>query len=157
MIVCASLRRQFLAFAEKQGTISPAHDRRIASWAYLCCIQGTSRKARAHLRSAIALYDPAEHRPLATRFGVDARVAILAYRSLALWLLGYPEAALADAEHALKDAREIGQARHPDVRVGLRTSALILCGNYSGGRRACSKNWSRWLTKKAPLSGRHSE
>ena len=29
---------------------------------------------------------------------------------VALWLLGYPEAALADAEHALKDAREIGQA-----------------------------------------------
>jgi hypothetical protein len=25
-------------------------------------------------------------------------------------MLGYPEAALADAEHALKDAREIGQA-----------------------------------------------
>ena len=37
-------------------------------------------------------------------------VAILSYRSLALWLLGYPEAALADADHALKDAREIGQA-----------------------------------------------
>ena len=29
---------------------------------------------------------------------------------MALWMLGYPEAALADAEHALKDAREIGQA-----------------------------------------------
>ena len=28
----------------------------------------------------------------------------------ALWMLGYPEAALADAEQALKDAREIGQA-----------------------------------------------
>ena len=37
-------------------------------------------------------------------------VSILSYRSLALWLLGYPEAALADAERALKDAREIGQA-----------------------------------------------
>jgi predicted ATPase len=29
---------------------------------------------------------------------------------LALWLLGYPEAALADAERAVKHAREIGQA-----------------------------------------------
>jgi hypothetical protein len=27
--------------------------------------------ARAHLDQAIALYDPAEHRQLATRFGVD--------------------------------------------------------------------------------------
>ena len=59
---------------------------------------------------AIALYDPAEHRPLATRFGEDPRVAILFFRSYALWLLGYPEAALADIDQALKDAREIGQA-----------------------------------------------
>ena len=29
---------------------------------------------------------------------------------MALWMLGYPEAALADAEQALKDAREIGHA-----------------------------------------------
>ena len=34
----------------------------------------------------------------------------MSYRSLALWLLGHPEAALADTDHALKDAREIGQA-----------------------------------------------
>ena len=37
-------------------------------------------------------------------------VAILSRRSLALWLLGNPNAALSDAEHALNDAREIGQA-----------------------------------------------
>ena len=35
---------------------------------------------------------------------------MLIWRSQALWFLGYPEAALADADHALKDAREIGQA-----------------------------------------------
>ena len=71
---------------------------------------GDIAEARAHFDRAIALYDPAEHRPLATRFGQDVRVAILSYRSLALWLLGYPEAALGDADHALKDAREISQA-----------------------------------------------
>ena len=54
---------------------------------------------------------PAEHRPLATRFGEDSRtVAILCYRSLASWMLGYPAAALADADQAISDAREIGQA-----------------------------------------------
>src|SRR6185312_3641658 len=50
------------------------------------------------------------HRQLATRFGQDLRVAILCYRSFALWMLGYPEAALVDIEHAIKDAREIGHA-----------------------------------------------
>ena len=73
-------------------------------------LQGDIAEGRAHFDQAIALYDPAEHRALATRFGQDNRVAILSYRSWALWYLGYPEAALADAEHALKDAREIGQA-----------------------------------------------
>ena len=43
-------------------------------------------------------------------FGQDGRVVALSYRSWALWLLGYPEAARSDAEHALEDAREIGQA-----------------------------------------------
>ena len=72
---------------------------------------------------------PAQHRPLATRFGQDARVSILAYRSLALWALGYPQAALADSEHEVKDAREIGQAA--TLMFALHHSALthILRGN----------------------------
>ena len=44
------------------------------------------------------------------RFGQDAEVSILAYRALALWVLGYPEAALRDANHAVRGARAIGQA-----------------------------------------------
>ena len=32
------------------------------------------------------------------------------FRSSALWYLGFPEAALRDADHALNDAREMGQA-----------------------------------------------
>jgi len=37
-------------------------------------------------------------------------VTVFCYRSLVFWLLGYPEAALADSAQALTDAREIGQA-----------------------------------------------
>ena len=73
-------------------------------------LTGDIAEGRAHFDQAIALYDPAEHRPLATRFGQTSGWQFLSYRSLALWLLGYPEAALADADQALKDAREIGQA-----------------------------------------------
>jgi hypothetical protein len=71
---------------------------------------GEIEEGRVHLDRAIALYDPAEHRPLATRFGHDSGMAILCFRSAALWLLGYPEAARNDADDALKHAREIGQA-----------------------------------------------
>ena len=66
---------------------------------------GDLTQARAHLDRAIALYDPVVHRPLATRFGQDVRMASL-LRSWVLWALGYPEAALADADLSLRDARE---------------------------------------------------
>ena len=84
----------------------------------------------------MALYDPAEHRPLATRFGVDTGVSVLTYRSTALWLLGYPDAALADTEQALKDAREIG---HAATLMYALTSHVIdphLLRELRGGQRA---------------------
>ena len=62
------------------------------------------------LEHAIALYDAAEHRPLATRFGQDVGVDAFGVSVVASWMLGYPEAALADVDHAISDARDIGQA-----------------------------------------------
>ena len=73
-------------------------------------LTGDIAGGQAHCDQAMALYNRAEHRPLATRFGQDVGVATLSYRSFALWLLGFPEAARTDIEHALKNAREIGQA-----------------------------------------------
>jgi hypothetical protein len=77
------------------------------------------------------LYDPAEHRPLATRFGQDVGVTILSFRSLALWALGYPVTAVADADQALKDAREIGQAATLMTALIFATITHTLCGNYA--------------------------
>ena len=112
------------------GGDSPAHDR-ASPHGHVLAAHGGNREGRAHFDQAIALYDPAEHRPLATRFGQDVRVAILSYRSLALWLLGYPEAALADAEQALKDAREIGQAATLMYALCHASLTHIHCGNYA--------------------------
>jgi predicted ATPase len=88
-------------------------------------------QGRAHLDRAIALYDPAEHRPLTTRFGQDTRVAALFYRSWALWALGYPDAALADIERALKDAREIGQAATLMLALAWTSPTQFYCGKYA--------------------------
>jgi predicted ATPase len=65
------------------------------------------------------------------QFGSDVRVAILCYRSLALWLLGYPEAALADADEALEDAHEIGQAGTLMVARFHAPLLFMLCGKYA--------------------------
>jgi hypothetical protein len=89
---------------------------------------------RAHHDRAIALYDPAEHRALATRFGQDVRMALLSFRSLALWILGYPDRALADANHAIMDAREIGQAASLMYALTITPMTLIPCGHYDAAK-----------------------
>jgi tetratricopeptide (TPR) repeat protein len=103
------LAAQFLALAQQNGTAAPlliAH--RIMGISLICT--GDVAQARTHLDSAIAGYSPPEHRSLAMRFGHDTRVAVLFYRSWTLCMLGYPDAALADAEHALKGARNYALA-----------------------------------------------
>jgi predicted ATPase len=46
-------------------------------------------------------------------------------------LLGYPEAALADADKALKNAREIGQAATLMYAQVVTSLTLVHCGNYA--------------------------
>ena len=125
--VC-ELAGQFLALAEKQGATVPLMiGRRLMGSSLL--LTGEVAESRVHFDQALALHDPAKHRPLTTRFGQDVGVSILMFRSQALWLLGYPESALADADRGLKDAREIGHA--PTLMIALADITHILCGNYA--------------------------
>ena len=130
--VALELAAQFLALAEKQGAISPLMLGHGLMGTSLTCTGGIAQ-ARIHCDRAIALYNPAKHRPLATRFGQDVRVANLSYRSLALWMLGYPEAALVDTNDALKEAREIGQAGTLMFELLHASMTHIQCGNYAAG------------------------
>ena len=83
-------RINLLTLAEKQGATAPLMmGHRLTGCALVH--GGDIAKGRAHLDRAIELYDPAEHRELATRFGQDMRVAAWSYRALTLWLLGHPE------------------------------------------------------------------
>ena len=68
--VVRELAAQFLALAEKQGATVPLMiGHRIMGTSLLHT--GDIAEGRAHYDQAIALYDPAEHRPLATRFGAQ--------------------------------------------------------------------------------------
>jgi predicted ATPase len=127
--VVRSLAAQFLDLAEKNGATVPlmiGHRIMGASLLYT----GDFAEARVHQDQAIALYDPAEHGALATQFGVDIEVAVLPHRSLTLWVLGYPEAALSDAHRAVKNAREMGQASLM-YALNVSSPALIHCGKYA--------------------------
>jgi predicted ATPase len=91
---------------------------------------GEIAEGRKHLDQAVTLYQPREHRPFATRFGHDPGVAGLINRAFALWSLGYPEAALEDADNALKNAREIDQAATLMYALSNATWTQIYCGSY---------------------------
>ena len=128
--VMRELAVQFLTLADKQRATGPlmmAH--RIMGLSLLHT--GDIVDGRAHLDRAITLYDPDEHRPLATRFGQDVGAATLCWKSLAFWLLGYPEAALADTEHALMVAREIGHSATLMYVLNFSAWTHIHCGNYA--------------------------
>src|SRR6476661_5704761 len=124
------LADEFLTLAEKQGATMPlvVGNRLVGT---SLASTGEMTQGRAHLDRAIALYDPAQHRPLGVRFGQDIRVATLSYRAIALWMLGYPEDALADADHAVRDAREIGQAANLMAALTLTSLSQIHCGSYA--------------------------
>jgi predicted ATPase len=123
------LAAKFLTLAGKQGASVPLMiGHRLMGSSLMCT--GSIAEGRSHYDQALALYDPAEHRSLAIRFGQDIRMAILSYRSQALWLLGYPEAALADTKNALGDAREIGHAATLMYALNMATFTTIYCGDY---------------------------
>jgi predicted ATPase len=131
--VCCDLSTHFLALAEKQGARVPLMiGHRLKGTSLLCT--GDIAAGRTHLDRAIMLYDPMEHRPLATRFGQDIRVVLLSWLSVALWVLGYPDAAFAVSARALSDAREIGQAA--SLMYALTTAALthVHAGNYAAAK-----------------------
>ena len=101
----SALARQFLALAEQQNATAPIMiGHRLLGNTLL--VIGDPAEALSHLDRAWALYDPAAHRLLTTRFGHDVGVATLTFRPLALWMLGYPKTALGETERAITAARQ---------------------------------------------------
>jgi predicted ATPase len=94
-------------------------------------ITGEIADALSHFDQAIALYDPPEHGALAIHFVVDARVAALALRALVRWILGYPDAALADAGRALNDARGSGLAGTLMYGLVRASYTYTFCGEFA--------------------------
>ena len=125
-----NLAGEFLTRAENQGMAGPLMiGHRLMAHSLLHT--GKIAEAKLHYDKALALYDPLKHRTLALRFGQDAGVSIFSNRSLALWLLGYPEAALMDVQNALDNAREIGHAATLMYALMYASFSHCCCANYT--------------------------
>ena len=127
--VLHALSSEFLLLAEREGSTLPlmVGHRMMGTTLQLT---GDNAGAIVHYDKSLALYDPVEHRLPAMRF-VDARVAVLSFRALTLWVAGYPDKAVADAEHAIEDAREIGQAAPLMLALCFASIPHVFCGNYA--------------------------
>jgi DNA-binding winged helix-turn-helix (wHTH) protein/predicted ATPase len=125
-----ALASQFLELARRQKAIAPIMiGHRLLGTTLLCL--GEPAEGLKHLDHASALYEPAAHRSLTTHFGHDIGAATHSLRSLALWLLGYPETALAEIDFALKVARETTHAPTLMFTLGMTTFTQICCRTYA--------------------------
>jgi predicted ATPase len=121
---------QILTRAEKQGGKVPLVTGHRSMNAALVAT-GNFAEAVVHADRALALNDPVEHRPLATRFVQHPSVSVLMYRSLAMWALGYPEAGLANAEQALRHAQETGNPASVMHALSVTCLTQLISGNYT--------------------------
>jgi predicted ATPase len=100
---CLSLARRL----DAPVLLLEAHLALGSSWFYL----GQPSQAHAYFKQGMRLYDPQQHHALAFRYGnVDPGVVCLAVAGWPLWLLGYPDQALAWVNEALTLAQNL---EHP--------------------------------------------
>ena len=150
------LAAHFLALADKQNATVPlmmGHRLVGASLLYTA----EAAEARAHLDQALALYDPVKHGPLGTRFGYDVAVATLSYRALALWILGYPEAAL-KTRRARSGMRAYGRRKSETCSSRYIPDHGIKFIVETTEQQTCKlmKRW-RWRKRGVPCRGKQPE
>ena len=75
----------------------------------------------------------------------------LSFRALTLWLLGYPEAAQADIDLAVNEAREIGQAATLMLALGITNYTHLICGNHVAANALADELLALADEKGAPL------
>jgi predicted ATPase len=147
---CRDLAAQYLALAERQKATAPVvTGHRMVGISLLHT--GHFAEAREHLDKALPLYDPAEHRPPAARFSSEGAVLVLSHRSRTLWLLGYPDAALRDANDALRSARELAQAAPLMLALVNAAVPYTLCGNWAAAAAQAQELVVLAEEKGAPL------
>jgi hypothetical protein len=151
--VACELADQFLGLARKQSATAPRMIGHMMKGISLVLV-GAAAEGRTHLDNAIALYDPAEHRALATRFGHDVRMTAFCWRAFALWLLGYSDGAAADMESALNDAREVEHAATSMFALSHVSLARILRRDSAIAGALAGNSWL-WGKKKGVCIGSH--
>ena len=113
---------------------------------------GALPAARQHLEEGIARYTPDQRRAPVFRMGQDLGVACRLYAAWTLWLLGYPEQALARLHDALALAHELS---HPFSLAYARCWAAYRLISFAGTCRPCTSR-QRPPSRSRPSRAFHS-
>jgi predicted ATPase/class 3 adenylate cyclase len=117
---------------------------------------GQLEAAKTQLDRSVAVYVPEEHRRLRFRFNqVEPGVAAMAYRSWAMWLLGYADAAMTDVEAVLQNARNSSQASTLMYALFHSSMPEILSGKVAAAEAHGQELLSLADEKVAPLWRAH--
>jgi predicted ATPase len=113
------LAEQLLHQAERQSEVAPQLLGHYLLGLALFC-RGALVDAARHFEQTIAAYDFRRHRQLVHVYGIDLGVSVRGWMALSLWLLGYPDRALAQSQEAWSLAQELA---HP---YSLAAAQLLL-------------------------------
>jgi class 3 adenylate cyclase/predicted ATPase len=92
-------------------------------------VAGRLASSRSHLEAVLALYDPISHRSLVHQAGTHPQVASQAIFGTVLFLLGYPDQALARSNAAIDEARRLGHPPSLATNLGFGLRLLSLLGD----------------------------
>jgi class 3 adenylate cyclase/tetratricopeptide (TPR) repeat protein len=113
----------------------------MASW------QGEFATARRELEDAVALYDPNEQKSKTLALQIDPGVNALCHLSWVLWILGFPDRAIATSDRAIRTARELAQPFALAMALFFAGVTRACCGHHAPG--------SRLLDELLALTGEH--
>lgn len=96
--------------------------------------RGQPATSLRHIEQVATLYHPERHRTHAFLFGQDPGVICKAYGAVALWLLGYPDAAVRQSEHAIEMSQDLSPTSQA---VALHFAAMVyqLCRRHARSRQ----------------------
>jgi predicted ATPase len=117
------LGEELLSLAERIQDPDLLLEAHHAVWAILL-YAGEPAAARPHLDQGLRLYDPQRHRLHAARYtGHDPGVCCRVVAAQSLWLLGYPDQAMASSQAALELAQQLA---HPfSLALALTFAAML--------------------------------
>src|SRR5258707_9811987 len=101
--------------------------------------------AREHKETAISLYDPTRHGPVALSTSFDLKGLDISYVGMTLWLLGYPDQALKRANEAV----EFTQALSHPLSLAVVESFLGIVRYFRHEARAAQEAAERAIALSA--------